>query len=157
MAVKKRVDWNSIKAEFMAGASYGALASAYGLSKSTIHKKAQNEEWAKSREKTKAAVEAATIKKTADAAASNAALLERARGIVIAKLICVLEAWPENGGTKIKKTVESKKGSETVEYALMDIVNILDRLARAEGPDSAGGEILNSIMDVLTQRRDEHD
>ena len=71
---KKRINWNEIRAEFISGVSYGILSKKYHVSKSTIHKHAQDGDWRTLR--TEAANQARTlsVQRTAEAAADNAAL-----------------------------------------------------------------------------------
>ena len=154
----KRIDWAAIRAEYIAGGiSQRKLAAKYGVSDSTLTKKANAEKWEAQR---KAAYNKSATKaqqKTADAAASNAVKLERARGLAIDRLIRALESMPEAGGTHTRQNIQTGNKRMTVDYSLLDIVNAIEKLTRNDSTDTAGGEILNSIMDVLSRRRDEHD
>ena len=154
----KRIDWAAIRAEYIAGGiSQRKLAAKYGVSDSTLTKKANAEKWEAQR---KAAYNKGATKaqqKTADAAASNAVKLERARGLAIDRIIRALEGMPEAGGTHTRQYVQTGNKRMTVDYDLLDIVNALEKLTRNDSTDTAGGEILHSIMDVLSRRRDEHD
>ena len=154
----KRIDWAAIRAEYIAGGiSQRKLAAKYGVSDSTLTKKANAEKWEAQR---KAAYNKGATKaqqKAADAAASNAVKLERARGLVIDRIIRAIESMPEAGGTHTRQYVSTGNKRMTVDYDLLDIVNALEKLGRNDNDNTAGGEILHSIMDVLSRRRDEHD
>lgn len=53
IAVVDGINWNEIKAEYIAGGTnYGKLAKKYGISVSTLSKRAVNEHWTEQRKKT---------------------------------------------------------------------------------------------------------
>ncbi len=158
MPTGKRIDWAAIRAEYIAGGiSQRKLAAKYGVSETTMMKKASAERWSELRKATEAKSTAKAQQRTANAVASNAVKLERARGLAIDKLIKALEAMPEAGGTHTRQYIQTGNKRMTVDYSLLDIVNALEKLTRNDSNDTAGGEVLNSIMDVLSRRRDEHD
>lgn len=134
-----RPDWNKIKSEFMAGASYGILSNRHGICKSQIYKKAQKEGWPKQRERLVNAVETKTIEKTADAVASNAAKLERAKGLAIDRLLSILERFPEDAGDVYRKFGDGIENK----YNLLNIATALEKLDRNSAMDS--------VDDPLTQ------
>lgn len=158
MPTGKRIDWAAIRAEYIAGGiSQRKLAAKYGVSETTMMKKASAERWSELRKATEAKSTAKAQQRTANAVASNAVKLERARGLAIDKLIKALEAMPEAGGTHTRQYIQTGNKRMTVDYSLLDIVNALEKLTRNDSTDTAGSEVLNSIMDVLSRRRDEHD
>lgn len=67
------VDWNAIKAEYIAGGtSYRKLAEKYGLSESTLRKKAAKEQWSKLRNKAGTKTEQRIIDSVSKESAKNA-------------------------------------------------------------------------------------
>lgn len=158
MPTGKRIDWAAIRAEYIAGGiSQRKLAAKYGVSFNTLKQKANVEKWADLRNDTYNKSTKKAQQKAADTVASNAVKLERARGLAIDKLIKALEAMPEAGGTHTRQYIQTGNKRMTVDYSLLDIVNALEKLTRNDSNDAAGGEMLASIMDVLSRRRDEHD
>lgn len=147
-------DWNKIKAEFMTGASYGALAARYGIGKSTIYKKAQKENWPKQRERIKNAVETKTIERTANAAAENAVRLQEARAVAIAKVKAALEAMPEGSGSHVRRQInDGKTGLPiTMDYDLPALVQALAKLT--EETTRATSEDKNAPVYELLRRLD---
>lgn len=134
MPSDKRIDWNAVKAEFMSGASYGILANHYGVNKSAIYRKAQKEEWAKQRERTVNAVETATIKKKAAAAADNAIKAERIKSKLLDILERQIDELPQKIGSasyisrfedkKDKKTGKTYKEKSGIEFKLRDLAAV---------------------------------
>lgn len=70
----ERVDWNAVKADYIAGGTYGVLSKRYGQSKSAIYRMSKKGNWDELRERTRNAVEAETMKRVAETAADNATL-----------------------------------------------------------------------------------
>ena len=158
MPTGKRIDWAAIRAEYIAGGiSQRKLAAKYGVSFNTLKQKANVEKWADLRNATYNKSTKKAQQKAADTVASNAVKLERARGLAIDRLIRALESMPEAGGTHTRQNIQTGNKRMTVDYDLLDIVNALEKLGRNDNDNTAGGEILHSIMDVLSRRRDEHD
>ena len=154
----KRIDWAAIRAEYIAGGiSQRKLAEKHGITYNTLRRRAESGEWTAEREKQERKSAAKAAQKTANAVASNAVKLERARGLAIDRLIRALEGMPEAGGTHTRQYIQTGNKRMTVDYSLLDIVNAIEKLTRNDSTDTAGGEVLNSIMDVLSRRRDEHD
>ena len=139
----------------MAGASYGVLAKQHGISKSAIYKKAQKENWPKQRERLVNAVETKTIEKTSDTIATNAAKLEKAKGLAIDRLLNILERFPQSGGDKVQRYGTDEEGhSVKNQYSLLDIVTALEKLERNSTIDEAD-DPLNKLferMDADVQR-----
>ena len=154
VANEKRIDWAAIRAEYIAGGiSQRKLAAKYGVSDSTLTKKANAEKWGAQR---KAAYKKSATKaqqKTADAAASNAVKLERAKGLVIDRLLRVIESMPA-GGTHTRQYLQDGNKRLTVDYDLLEIVSIIEKLQSKDGGNSAGNELLQSLLDL--ERRAEN-
>ena len=128
---EKRVDWNVIRAEYVAGGiSQRKLAEKYGVSYPTLRKQADSKGWVKEREAaTRKAVEKAS-QKTAESAASNAVTAQRIRAKLLARLEREIDALPDSIGTNKRKAVTEyeydgkrpkKQKDIATEYKLRDL------------------------------------
>ena len=114
--IETKVDWNSVKADYIGGASYGDLARRHGLSKSTIFKKAKKEHWQEQRERTANAVETQTIMRTAEAAADNAVIAMEIKKKLLLRLKRIEEKYPLDA-TEIR----TKQGNSTAIFRIRDL------------------------------------
>ena len=145
--IGKRTDWNAIRAEYIAGnISQRKLAKKHGVSEGTLMLKANKEGWKKLRDDAESKAITRTKQKTADAVASNAVKLERAKGLAIDRLIKALEQMPEKSGTHSRQTITEGGKRMTVDYDLIDIVVSLEKLTREN--DSKPDNAVNIIIDV---------
>ena len=72
---KERVDWNAIRAEYIAGGiSQRKLAKKYGLTYAALRNKAEIEGWVSLRDDVQRKSNAEATQKTAEAAADNATI-----------------------------------------------------------------------------------
>jgi len=148
VANEKRLDWAVIRAEYIAGGiSQRKLAAKYGVSETTMMKKAAAERWSGLRKATEAKSTAKAQQKTANAVASNAVKLERAKGLVIDRLLRVIESMPA-GGTHTRQYLQDGNKRLTVDYDLLEIVSIIEKLQSKDGGNSAGNELLQSLFDL---------
>lgn len=108
IARDKKPDWAAVRAEYIGGGiSQRALAQKYGLSETTLMKKAAAEHWNDQRE---AAYSKAALKaqqKTAEAAANNAATAQRIRAKLLAVLEREIDSLPDSIGTEMHKDTSS--------------------------------------------------
>lgn len=73
IAVVDGINWNEIKAEYIAGGtSYRNLAAKFNISQSTLRKKAAKEQWTEQRNKAGAKTEQKIIEAVSDGQAQNA-------------------------------------------------------------------------------------
>ena len=105
-----RPDWNAIRAEYISGVSLRKLADKYGVSRSCIERKCKAEQWTKSRNEARDKATAKAVQKTADAAASNAAKLEKAKGLALDLALEILSKYPKNAGNKLRTFGKDKNG-----------------------------------------------
>lgn len=134
----KKTDWSRIKAEYIAsGTSYRKLAHEYGLTKDAVARHAKAEGWIALRDRTRDAAETKVIQKTADAIATNAAKLERARGLAIDRLIRALEQMPDDGGSHSRETVTDGRKRTMRDHDLLAIVSALEKLAGNQAAETA--------------------
>lgn len=111
---KKRTDWHRIKGEYVAGGiSQRDLAKKYGLSWSTLQKRAAREHWAKARSAACAKVVEKVVQKAAEKNADNATLAAdiKRKGLLIldglfddfATVMATERRESKNGVTDIKR------------------------------------------------------
>lgn len=143
-------DWNTIKAEYIAGGiSQRKLAEKYGVSFPTLRDKCKRENWLAERSKQRDKIVAQTLQKTANETADNATQLQRAYGLILKRVNRLLENMPEDG-TRIRKT---KKG-EMVEYDLNTLLLALEKLQKLSMPEDenalqAAKKLLEGVQSVI--------
>lgn len=143
-------DWNTIKAEYIAGGiSQRKLAEKYGVPVGTLLKRASVEDWNKQRERAYNKAVTKVEQKTADTTADNATQLQRAYGLILKRVNRLLENMPEDG-TRIRKT---KKG-EMVEYDLATLLLALEKLQKLSMPEDenalkAARKLLEGVQSVI--------
>ena len=145
-----RPDWNAIRAEYISGISSRKLAEKYDVSRTCVLRKCKAEQWTKSRNEAKAKATEKAIQKTADAAASNAAKMEKAKGLALDLAIEILSHYPKNAGDKLRTFGKDSKGNPIMtEFGLLGIVTVLEKLEKnTQNGDSAGNELLQSLLDI---------
>lgn len=79
---------------------------------------------------------AETAQKTANAAASNAVKLEKARSMAIDQVIRALSQMPEKAGSHIRQTRSENGKQVTIDYNVSELVTALEKLQRMGGGDS---------------------
>ena len=134
MANRGEIDWNAIRAEYIAGGiSQRKIAAKYHVSKTTLMKKANDEQWAKLRKETDRKSTAKAQQKTADAVANNAVTAMRIRQKLLDRLEKEINALPEHIGTNYhtnKSDIEygagkgnrpTKQKDTHIEYRLRDL------------------------------------
>lgn len=149
MSDKRRVDWNTIRAEYISGASYGDLSKKYNLSKSTIYQHAKADDWQTMRTNAANAARTKTIQKTANLAAENAVKAERIKSKLLTILERQLDTLPEMiGSSSYVSRLEDKEDEETgrpykekteTEYKLRDLAAMYKDLT-ADMPQTAQEE-----------------
>lgn len=142
IARTKKPDWNVIKAEYIGGdISQQAIAKKYKVSYPTLRDRAQKEKWTDAREKARQkGVEKASQKaaqKTADAAAANAVKLEKARALLIDKIIIALEQMPKNAGTHVRQSQTDRNTGKqmSIDYDLSALVSAFEKLSSGSTAD----------------------
>lgn len=147
-------NWKKIKAEYVRGGiSQRQLASKYGVSFSTIERRARLEKWTALRSACEEKADEKLIQKTADVQADVAARLMQMQNeaalILYGSLLETARKFPKGVGTKnVRETVEKKKltinGQEyefplhsTFINDLESMVRSMTALARLYGIDAA--------------------
>lgn len=151
----KRPDWNIIRAEYIAGGiSQRKLAAKYGISETTLMKRANAEKWSDIKKETDSKSTAKAQQKTADAVATNAVIAERIREKLLRVLEREIDKLPERTGTSSyssrehteidKRTGKPVKVRSGMEYKLRDLTSIYKDLtedlmtAASETPEDDG-------------------
>jgi len=140
-------DWAKIRAEYITGGiSQRKLAAKYGVSETTLMKKAAAEKWSKLKKETDSKSIAKAQQKKVAVTASNAVKLEQAKGLLIDKLKKAIETMPENGGTHARKYIGDGSKKLTVDYDLLAMVTALEKLTAGDNKDIEEG--VKVIIDV---------
>lgn len=95
-------------------------------------KKANEEGWNKLRKETTAKAVVKAQQKIANAMASNADKLEKAKGLAIDRIIRALEDMPDKGATNFKQYIAKDGKRQTVEYNLLELVTALEKMQKSE-------------------------
>lgn len=160
IANKKRIDWNSIRAEYIAGGiGQRKLAKKHGIPEGTLITRAKTEEWAKLREKALNDSITKSQQKTASMAAESAAIAERIRQKLLKRLEAEIDALPENIGSQSRQTVisrsvegknsgNSKTKDSMREYRLRDLTSALKDLTEGLSDDASKEDAVRVIIDV---------
>lgn len=134
-----RPDWNAIRAEYIGGhISQRKLAQKYGIADGTLLQRANVEGWKALRDKAAIKSIQKAEQKTADAAASNAAKLERAKGLAIDRLLAILEKYPEDGGDTVRQFEKRRENK----YSLLNIVSALEKLDKNSPMEAADDPLM---------------
>lgn len=103
----------------------------------TLRKHAEGEHWTDVRKRARQKAGEKAAQRTADAAAANAVKLEKARALLIDKIIKALEQMPEKSGTRIRHSQSDREtGKQTsVDYDLQVLVNAFEKLSSGSTAD----------------------
>ena len=157
------IDWNAIKAEYIAGGtSYRKLAAKYRVSRDTLNRRAIAEQWLKQREETKAKTTAIIQQKTAASAADNAATAQRIKAKLLARLEKEIDNLPvEQIGTasfhqtetfKLDSNGKPVKERIIIEIKLRELTAAFKDLTADILPEQGeSNELLQSL--ILLERR----
>ena len=114
---EKRIDWNAIRAEYIGGGiSQRKLAKKYGVSDTTLMKKANAEGWHKLREKAEIKSTAQAQQKTAEAAADNAVIAADIKKRLLLRLSRMEQKYPYDA-----TEVRTHDGKNTVTFRIRDL------------------------------------
>ena len=141
-----RPDWNAIRAEYISGVSIRKLADKYDVSRSCIERKCKAEQWTKSRNEARVKATAKAVQKTADAAASNAAKLEKAKGLALDLALEILSKYPKNAGNKLRTFGKDKHGNDVMtEFELLSMVTVLEKLGKGGVTDAEDDPLMKLL------------
>ena len=113
------------------------MAEKHNVSLATLRGHAEKEKWPEEREKAKHKANLKTAQKVANAAASNAVKLEKARALLIDKIVSTLEQMPKNSGTHVRQSQMDKESGRqmSIDYDLQTLVNALEKLSNGTTAD----------------------
>lgn len=140
---EKRVDWNAIRAEYIGGGiSQRKLAKKYGVSDTTLMKKANAEGWHKLREKAEIKSTAQAQQKTAEAAADNAVIAADIKKRLLLRLSRMEQKYPYDA-----TEVRTHDGKNTVTFRIRDLTAAYKDLT-SDMNLNANNEPVRIIIDV---------
>jgi transposase len=140
----KRIDWNAIRAEYIGGGiSQRKLAKKYGVSDTTLMKKANAEGWHKLREKAESKSTAQAQQKTAEAAADNAVIAADIKKRLLLRLSRIEQKYPFDA-TEIR----TREGKNTVIFKIRDLTAAFRELTEDITGASDNNELLQSLLDI---------
>lgn len=138
------IDWNAIRAEYIAGASYRDLADKYSVSKDMIARKGKAQGWSKDRQKASDATATKVIQAAATKAADNASLAADVKRTLLLRIRRTEAKFPMDA-TEVKATENGK----TVIYRLRDLTAAYrDITADMFTGEQANNELLQSLMEL---------
>ena len=139
----KRIDWNAIRAEYIGGGiSQRKLAKKYGVSDTTLMKKANTEGWHKLREKAEIKSTAQAQQKTAEAAADNAVIAADIKKRLLLRLSRMEQKYPYDA-----TEVRTHDGKNTVTFRIRDLTAAYKDLT-SDMNLNANNEPVRIIIDV---------
>lgn len=141
---EKRIDWNAIRAEYIGGGiSQRKLAKKYGVSDTTLMKKANTEGWHKMRQKAESKSTAQAQQKTAEAAADNAVIAADMKKRLLLRLQRIEQKYPFDA-TEIR----TQEGKNTVTFRLRDLTAAYKDLTADMATGTGNNELLQSLYDM---------
>lgn len=141
---EKRIDWNAIRAEYIGGGiSQRKLAKKYGVSDTTLMKKANAEGWHKLREKAESKSTAQAQQKTAEAAADNAVIAADIKKRLLLRLSRIEQKYPLDA-----TEVRTRQGNSTAVYRIRDLTAAYKDLTEDMSTGTGNNELLQSLYDM---------
>lgn len=142
---EKRIDWNAIRAEYIGGGiSQRKLAKKYGVSETTLMKKANKEGWQSYRKEADSRATAEAQQKTACLAADNATLAADIKRRLLLRLKRTEEKFPMDA-----TEVRAKVGNSYAVYRLKDLTaaykDLTEDMLLTASQDNA---LLQSLLDL---------
>lgn len=140
----KKADWSAIRADYVAGASYGILAERYHLSKSTIFKKSKHDRWEEHRQRTELAIDRRVVEQKAKAATGNVTLAEEIKHRLLLRLKRIEEKYPLDA-----TEVRTKQGSSTAIFRIRDLTAAYKDLTGDMPKADATEDVLQHAREIL--------
>ena len=142
-----RADWAAIETEYITGeiGTY-KLADKYGIPRPSLRYHYDKEKWGQKRKEYRQKLVEKSSQKAADAAASNAAKLEKARGILLDLTLGVLEKYPRNAGNKLRTFGTDSKGNDIMtEFELAALASVLEKLGKTSVVEAADDPLMKML------------
>ncbi len=152
----KEIPWNEVRADYIAGATFGVLAEKYHCARSTVFHHAEKEHWNELREQASNAVRIKTIEKNADKIANNATKLEDAKRKLLDRVNAVLDRMPMDGGTTVKKDTHDTDGKKmSVVYDLLAAAAVLEKIDKLNAGTISDDDPINKLLEQLNHESTE--
>ena len=127
--------------------SIRALAEKYNLNPTTVYRHSKADGWQESRKEAANETRKKSIQKAADAAASNAAKLEKAKGLALDIALEILSKYPKNAGNKLRTFGKDKYGNDVMtEFELVGIVTVLEKLGKGGMTDVDDDPLMRRVF-----------
>lgn len=122
------------------------MAEKYGVSRSTLIRRANKEHWTQKRKAADAEAEKKVQQKTAEIISDNAVLLERAKTALLRRVVDMIDKYPDTGAQEVKR----KQNGALLKYSLKDIATVLAVVeSKAEKGKAADIEDLSPLAELL--------
>ena len=126
-------DWKMIRAEYIEGGeSITTLAKRHGVNPNTARYHFRREQWSEMRREARRRADEMLIETAAEQRAKMAVLLYEAGEKIAEALLAILDQHKAGGYTSMTETNQDM----TVVFDLLDVVNVLAKLARTFGLDA---------------------
>ena len=139
---KRNNKWVEARAEYIkGGCTQTEIAQKYGIPYNTVVRKASDEGWTKLRkEAARKAGELAQEKiaeRKAEAAVENAAMLEKARRLLIERILETIEQMPKKSGTRVRQSKTDRDTGQqvSVDYDLQTLITAYEKLSEGATAD----------------------
>ena len=119
------------------------MAAKYGLSKSYVGDKCRAEKWTELRKKAADRARAASVRKTAEAAADNATIAAKLKKNLLLRLAKIEAAYPFDA-TEVRR----RQGNSVVVYRIRDLTAAYKDLTEDLQTASNGNELLRSLLEL---------
>ena len=142
---KKRIDWNAIRAEYIAGGiSQRKLAKKYGIAEGTMLDRANKEGWKALRNQATIKSITATEQRTAEVVADNATIAQDLKKRLLLRLQRIEAKYPFDA-TEIR----THGGKSTVTFRIRDLTAAYkDITADLTISDGAANDLLQSLIQL---------
>lgn len=144
------MNWRKIKAEYISGKeSQRALAEKYGVSRSTLIRRANKEHWTQKRKaadtECEKKVQQKTAEKIADVAADNAATIQRIKAKILERVEGMIENFPETNAGEMRQQM----GHTAYIYKMKDLAKICAMLEEKQATVNVDIEDLTPLTELL--------
>lgn len=109
------INWDDIKADFLAGMSYGKIAQKHNISKTAVFRKAKSKGWEEERDKVKEKAIEHAARKSAETMTKSIHYKERIRRKLLKKLEKEIDDLPESIGSMHHKNITERQSTEMVD------------------------------------------
>ena len=103
----------------------------------TLRRRYEEDNWKKARDKAKQESSEKAAQATAEAAAANAVKLERARALLIDRILKAIEQMPDKSGTRLRQSQTDRQTGKqmSIDYDLSTLVLAFEKLSTGTTAD----------------------